>query len=465
MRHYIYIILAFLFTNVVLLTSCKKKDILSTDGISFTTDTLLFDTIFTTVGSTTLNFRIHNTSNRPVKVDEIALMGEANSNFRINVDGISGDVHTDITIPAKDSIYTFVEVTLDPNNGTTPLIIEDSIRFSVNGNYSYVLLAAWGQDAYFYNRDTISGVLPNDKPHVVYSSVRVVDGQDLTIPAGTDFYMHKNAIFYVSESALNINGTVDDPVTFQGDRLEDFYDDVAGQYYGIYFDHAKTSTINHAIIKNGTSGIHIFETHPSNTDYTVKLYNTELYNHASYGLFNFLNGTVYGENVSIHSNGTYAYFSLVGGDYYFKQSNFLSYGGNASVAFALRNHYTDVDAQTTYYNGVNEGKFYNCILDATGDNSFGFDTINDDNNSINFNFEFDYCALKAKDEITDDSRISNILWNRFLGFENQSEKDFHLTAGSPLIDAGSTDFTHSNGIDIEENPRTGVPDIGAYEFQ
>lgn len=458
MRHYIYILFVFLFTNVVLLTSCKKKDILSTDGISFTTDTLLFDTIFTTVGSTTLNFRFHNKANRPVKVDEIFLVGGNNSNFRINVDGISGNTHKDITIPAKDSIYTFVEVTLDPNNGTTPLIIEDSIRFLVNGKYSYVNLAAWGQDAYFYNKDTISGVLPNDKPHVVYSSVRVVDGQDLTIQAGTDFYLHKNAIFYVSESALNIEGTIDDPVTFQGDRLEDFYDDVAGQYYGIYFDHAKTSTINHAIIKNGTSGIHIFETHPSNTDYTVKLINTEIYKQASYGIFNFDGGTIYGENLSVHNNGTYAFFSLKGGEFYFKQSNFLSYGGDASVAAAFRNHYENIGAHI-------KGRMYNCVLDATGDNSFGFDTLNDNLNSFIFDFEFDYCALKAKDEITNDNRVTNILWNTTPEFENQVEKDFHLTSGSPLIDAGSTDFTHSTGQDIEENPRTGVPDIGAYEFQ
>ncbi|SFT52695.1 hypothetical protein SAMN05216474_1091 [Lishizhenia tianjinensis] len=458
MKHYIYIILAFLSLNVAFFTSCKKKDILSSGGINFTTETLLFDTIFTTVGSTTLNFRIHNTENRPVKIDEILLMGESNSNFRINVDGISGDMHKDVIIPAKDSIYTFVEVTLDPNNGTNPLVIEDSIRFLVNGKYSYVLLAAWGQDAYFYNRDTISGILPNDKPHVVYSSVRVVDGQDLTIPAGTDFYLHKNAIFYVSESALNINGTVDEPVTFQGDRLEDFYDDVAGQYYGLYFDHAKTSTINHAIIKNGIAGIHIYETHPTNSDYTVKLYNSEISNHASYGLFNFDGGTIYGENLSVHSNGTYAYFSLKGGEFYFKQSNFLSYGGNASVAAAFRNHYENVGAHIN-------GKMYNCILDATGDNAIGFDTLNDNLNSFIFDFEFDYCALKAKDEIDDDPRVSNILWNLFPGFENQAEKDFHLTAGSPFIDAGSTSFTHSTGLDIEETPRTGVPDLGAYEFQ
>lgn len=464
MRHYIYILGIFLLTNVVFLTSCKKKDILSSDGISFTKDTVLFDTVFTTVGSTTMNFRIHNKANRPVKIDEILLMGESNSNFRINVDGISADHHEDVVIPAKDSIYTFVEVTLDPNNGTLPLIIEDSIRFLVNGKYSYVILAAWGQDAYFYNRDTISGILPNDKPHVVYNSVRVVDGGDVTIQAGTDFYLHKNAIFYVKEASLDINGTVDEPVTFQGDRLEAFYDDVAGQYYGLYFENATTSTINHAIIKNGTAGIHLFGSNDNNTDFAVKLYNTQIFNHASYGLFNFRGGTLYGENISVYGNGTYAYFSLVGGEYYFKQSNFLSYGGSASVSAAFRNYYYDADADIPYGSGIN-GRMYNCILDASGDYTFGFDTINDQNNSLTFDFEFDYCALKAEEEITDDTRFTNIFWNTFPAFVDVNEQDFHLSSGSPFINVGSTNFTHTNGTDIENNPRVGVPDLGAYEFQ
>jgi len=42
-----------------------------------------------------------------------------------------------------------------------------------------------------------------------------------------------------------------------------------------------------------------------------------------------------------------------------------------------------------------------------------------------------------------------------------SEVEMHLQAGSPAVDAGSTDFAPSE--DIEGRPRDGVPDIGAYE--
>ncbi len=45
---------------------------------------------------------------------------------------------------------------------------------------------------------------------------------------------------------------------FKGDRLEALYDDVPSQYYGIYFNQAEPSVIDYAVIKNGTSGIHVF---------------------------------------------------------------------------------------------------------------------------------------------------------------------------------------------------------------
>ena len=458
-----YILSIFILTSVASITSCKKKVTFSSDGIEFTKDSVIFDTIFTTVGSTTLNFRIKNNSNNPVQINEISLMGGSNSNFRINVDGISGDIHQDVTIPAKDSLYTFVEVTLDPNNQNNPLIIEDSIRFLVNGEYSYVVLAAWGQDAYFHYNDVNEGVWPNDKPHVVYGFAGIDSAKNLVIQQGTDVYLHKNSLLYVYKGSVDIQGTKDFPVTFQGDRLEAFYDDVAGQYYGLYFEEARTSTINHAIIKNGTAGIHIFGNADVNTDYTVKVSNTQIYNNASYGLFNFRGGNIFGENLSIYKNGTYGYFHLVGGNYFFKQSNLLSYGGNASVAAAIKNYYTDPNDNTTYVSNINEGVFYNSILDAGGDYSFGFDTINPDN-SLSFNFEFDYTSLKAE-EIPQDDRFTNILWNSSPGFVDVNADDYHLGATSPLINAGNTAPTHTNNLDIENNPRNGVPDLGAYEFQ
>ena len=132
------------------LSSCNKQVLLSKSNLTFSTDTLVFDTVFTTVGSTTKSFKIYNPDQRSLKIEEIELMGGENSVYRINVDGTPGALHTDLLLEAKDSLFVFVEVTLQVNNTTNPLIIEDSVRFRTNGKDQYVKLAAWGQDAYFH---------------------------------------------------------------------------------------------------------------------------------------------------------------------------------------------------------------------------------------------------------------------------------------------------------------------------
>ena len=63
----------------------------------------------------------------------------------------------------NDSLFVFVEVTLDVNNQNSPLIIEDSVRFKTNGLDQYVKLAVWGQDAYFYYNDTVQGTWTSEK--------------------------------------------------------------------------------------------------------------------------------------------------------------------------------------------------------------------------------------------------------------------------------------------------------------
>jgi hypothetical protein len=77
------------------LTSCKKPVFFSNGNLSFSRDTVLFDTVFTTIGSTTKNFKFYNNDNKAVIVEEIELMGGSASPFRINVDGLSGISHTD----------------------------------------------------------------------------------------------------------------------------------------------------------------------------------------------------------------------------------------------------------------------------------------------------------------------------------------------------------------------------------
>ena len=221
MRFRIFLVALCAFCITLLLnTGCKKNQLTTNGHLEFSLDTLVFDTVFTTIGSTTGQFKIYNRNSKTILVDEVELMGGVNSPFRINLDGISGLTHQDITVEANDSLFLFVEVTLDINGQNTPMVIEDSIRFKTNGLNQYIKLAVWGQDAYFYYNDTVQGAWAADKPHVIYGYALVDSSKTLTIEAGTQVHLHKNSILYIYKGSLNVNGFLDNEVVFQGDRLE-----------------------------------------------------------------------------------------------------------------------------------------------------------------------------------------------------------------------------------------------------
>ncbi len=439
------------------LGSCKKKGFLSNKNLEFSVDTLVFDTVFTTIGSTTKQFKIYNRENKAVKIDEIELMGGENSPFRMNVDGLMGNKLNDVEVLAKDSLFAFVEVTLNVNGEILPMIVEDSIRFRTNGVDQYVKLAVWGQDAYFHYKDLNEGTWPNDKPHVIYGYAAIDSAKSLTIQAGTQVHLHKNALLYVYKSTLNIQGVLGNEVVFQGDRLEPYYDEVSGQYYGIYFHEAQPSSIDYAIIKNGTSGIHLFSDDPSNPSYTLEITNTVIQNQARYGVFIYSGAKVKAENCIIAKNGTHSLLVLEGGDFNFNHCNLLGYGSSQNPSVGISNFYTDYSTSTTNVSSINEGKLYNCILSGNLETELAIDTIQ--MAGVILNFDFKNCLIKSK-EIQMDSFYQSIFWNSNPFFTDVNKNDFKFSTSSIL---NSNGITSSVVTDIFGNPRNNPPDIGAIE--
>lgn len=449
----IIIIIALYFSN----TGCSKKNFFSKDNLTFSVDTLVFDTVFTTIGSTTKSFKIYNPESITVQIDEVELMGGEDSPFRMNLDGLIGHNFSNIRIEGNDSLFVFVEVTLNVNNQNSPLIIEDSIRFQTNGKDQYVKLAVWGQDAYFHYKDLNEGIWPNDKPHVIYGYAAVDSAKSLTIQAGTQVHLHKNSLLYVYKSTLNIQGTLGNEVVFQGDRLEQDYQEVTGQYYGIYFQQAKPSTIDYAILKNGTSGVHLYSEDPTNTGYTLTMTNTVIQNEARYGVFIYSGAKVKAENCIISKNGTHALLVLEGGDFNFNHCNLLGYGSSQNPAVGISNFYTNYQTATTNVGSINEGVLYNCVLTGNIATELAIDTIQ--MSGVNLNFDFKNCLIKSE-TIQTDAFYQNIFWNNNPLFTDPTIYDFSFSINSIL---------HGNGIaspvvtDILGNPRNNPPDIGAIE--
>ena len=451
-------ILFFIVAVSLSMVSCKKNNLLSKKNLSFSVDTLVFDTVFTTIGSTTKQFKIYNKESKTVQIDEIELVGGESSPFRMNVDGLMGTKMTNIKLEGKDSLFVFVEVTLDINSQSLPLIIEDSIRFRTNGKDQYVKLAVWGQDAYFHYKDLNEGTWPNDKPHVIYGYAAVDSAKTLNIQAGTQVHLHKNAIFYVYKSTLNVQGTIDNEVVFQGDRLEQDYQDISGQYYGIYFQEARPSTIDYAIIKNGTSGVHLFSEDPTNSGYTLTMTNTIIQNQARYGVFIYSGAKVKAENCIISKNGTHALLVLEGGDFNFNHCDLLGYGASPNPAVGISNFFTNYQTATTNVGSINEGVLYNCVVSGSLATEMAIDTIQ--LAGVTLNFDFKNCLIKSE-TIQTDSFYQSIIWNNNPLFTDPSIYDFSFLVNSPLNGNG---FATSVITDVFGNPRNNPPDIGAIEL-
>ena len=75
---------------------------------------------------------IYNKNSEPLSIESIMLASGEATGFRMNVDGRKGSSFNNVGILANDSMYVFVEVTVDPNGGNQPLLIQDSVLFTVN---------------------------------------------------------------------------------------------------------------------------------------------------------------------------------------------------------------------------------------------------------------------------------------------------------------------------------------------
>ena len=220
--------LAVIFGMLLLLcVSCTKVDKFTTDiryGISFSSDTIAFDTVFTSAGSSTKRVSVYNSSKYSLRL-KAYLAGGEQSPFRLNADGESGTVFDDLAIWPNDSLSVFVSVTIDPRDSDLPFFVQDSVIFALESGGEYkLLLTAFGQDAVIlrcveFSSDT---TLSAARPYIVFDSLCIGSGARLTINPGARLCFHKDA-FIKCNGAINASGTADSVICFSTDRLDEIY--------------------------------------------------------------------------------------------------------------------------------------------------------------------------------------------------------------------------------------------------
>ncbi|HLL44615.1 MAG TPA: hypothetical protein VK369_15805, partial [Segetibacter sp.] len=198
-----YLPLIFVIGLLILIAySCKKASFINSPNAlsSFSTDTLHFDTVFTTTGSVTKLFKIFNQNDQKLRLSQIRLMNGASSPFKINVDGTQGVSFSNIELEPNDSVYVFVSVTINPNATNLPFIVRDSILVNYNGNNKFLQLQALGQNAHFFRNQRITSdtIWKSDLPFVIVNGLSVDSNVTLTIDKGCKIYCHANAPFIVN---------------------------------------------------------------------------------------------------------------------------------------------------------------------------------------------------------------------------------------------------------------------------
>jgi hypothetical protein len=408
--------IVFILISILALSGCFSgcndlNDDYSTNPdlrLSFSTDTLAFDTVFTTIASATLPFMVYNTNKEPLNIETIRLANAEKTNFRINVDGRSGKTFSDIRILGKDSMYIFIEVTVDPTGSDEPLLIEDKVEFTTNGVKQTVLLQAYGQDAHLikggfvFDKDTS---LPAKRPYLIYDSITIAENVTVSIEKGASFYMHDKAKWIVY-GTIAITGALEEPVTFRGDRLDNIltdtpYDRISGLWDGLYFKAESFGNVmDYVIVKNSVEGIVCEESTPERPKLTIT--NAQITN-ASGNIFRAVNCHIEASNTEF-SNARRELVSLRGGEYHFVHCTLVNQyklgsarGGQPTLTLA--NYIiSNPDKEATTKNiALKKATFDNCIID--GSYPEGTEELKGeifiDKKEDELNFLFNHCAVKT----------------------------------------------------------------------
>jgi len=472
MKNLYYLFLPFL---IVWFASCEREDI-STDSslkLKFSTDTVMFDTIFTTIGSSTQYLKVYNKNSHDLKISSIQLAGGSSSYYRINVDGVAADRVEDVTIRRNDSLFIFVEVTIDPNNVNSPLLVADSIVFTTNGNVQDVKLVAWGQDVNLVNAKTFESdsTFTSDKPYLIYDYLYIKPNVELSISAGAKLYFHNNAQLIVS-GALTVNGDFENPVIFEGDRRETYYRDKAGQWGGIWL-HAgsKHNQIRWAEIKNAINGL-IVDTCVTDDAPTLTISNSKIENMSSIGLYT-RGSKVEADNCLFSDAGQVSVALTLGGSYSFYQCTIANYWGQyiyrQGPALLLNNYYLyELNGSTLVEpRDLEQASFNNCIIYGSRDQEFGIDSsYNGIAVQALMNYNFDHCILKVPYSYNlSNSASFKSVTKKDPKFKDPWAHNFQLDTLSPAKDIGLQDYAILYPIDLKNVSHlldTG-PDLGAYE--
>ncbi|UFH45141.1 hypothetical protein LNP27_08280 [Flavobacterium galactosidilyticum] len=498
-------IVLFLMGLILSISSCRSdfETEASTGKLEFSKDTIYLDTVFTNIGSSTYRLKVYNRSKNDITIPTIKLAKGLNSKYRMTVDGMQGNkgkIFNNVDLLAKDSLYIFIETTVNiADANPSDFLYTDQIQFDSGQNLQNVELVTLIQDAVFLypkrfadgttetlpignekiegfyldENDPINGnelQFTKKKPYVIYGYAAVPANKTATFEAGTKVHFHANSgLIITNKASIKVNGTVsttdkmENEVIFEGDRLEPDFENVPGQWGTIWItDGSTNNSFNHLTIKNATIGLLI----QNNDGTTVSIKNTQIYNSTNYGILA-QTAKINGENVVINNAGQASLACTYGGNYTFTHSTFNNnWNSSQQVAVAISNY---VAGAIPEVKDLAAATFNNCIIYGSYSNEM---TLNKKTGAA-FKYQFNNCLIKFDNTsnkfatnpdyqfTTDPAHYNEIILNK-------DPKFFKIAQNKLNIDATSAAFAKGNSaylipLDVLGKTRTSPPDLGAYQ--
>ncbi len=451
--------------------------------LTFSSDTVSFDTVFTTQGSATSVLMVYNTEKKAIHINRISLAGGNTSPFHLNIDGLTNaeSASEDITLESGDSLFVFVRVNIDPTDSMSPVFVNDQILFSFNDKTQSVELEAFGQDVEIIR----STIFPNDttllgkKPYLIYDYAAIDTAKTLTIAPGCRFYFHDNAQFVIFGNLI-AQGTLEQPIIMQSDRIDHLfthvpYSMVAGRWDGFYLVQTADRpeayyNINYLETQSGTVGLYCINQAPENRHPSLKLYNSVIHNFNHYGLvLQDVDAQIV--NCQISNCAQYCVY-LAGGKHDFIHTTIASYYNNTDVriqstpredmaAVYINDLYkTTQQMQTSFYNSIIMGIRSNQLVLATP-----FEE--------RYQGVFSHCYLRNDSislpqfsDITYYQKEDTVFKNVFYKYKEYIDYDFTLDSVSPCLNIADTTISRQYPLDRCGKNRFDdtQPDLGCYEL-
>lgn len=419
----------------------------------FSNDSVAFDTLLSESRSSTKRLTVFNPNSEAIQFSNIFLgLGDA-SDYSLIINGKDESSVSNEVLLGGDSLMILVEVNVNARNSNLPYLVKDSIVFDWNTNRTHVKLVTYGQDGNRIRTEVVCDeVWTNDRPYIVSDTLIVDSGCQLTIEEGTKVYFENDAIMFVLGSLVT-QGNSESHVEFTNARFDGIYDEVPGQWQGIYFLEGSTNnTIDYTDISNAQIGLRV-GTPDDDEEPDVSIFNTTISDMSVAGILGFTSD-IQATNTLIYNCGVYLVGNFAGGNYSYSHCTFsndpsLFIQDDPTVQFSDNIIVGDGETITDDLSI----QVINSIIWGTSDEEL---LINNGGGSV-VTATLEANIIRSEQEIT--NNYTSVEFN-FPGFINAFFNDYTLDtlafAKDKGIDIGVV-------IDINGSDRDAMPDIGAFE--